>query len=214
MTILKLLFSFKGRINRATWWLLTLSIAILNTIIAKLLSPAFPPIQIGAQSIHQADLIASTITFFPVLAIGAKRLHDRNKSGWWLAIYAAPAVLVLLMAMIIVAAPDTATGLVGPLIATGFVLLIMIVWNFIELGFLKGDSNANDFGHPWKMSDLLDGTDEDAMPAGGARSETALAAEPSKLATASRAAPSSNASPVKVRVGKPQAFGRRPVSAR
>ncbi len=28
-------------------------------------------------------IIFSVVTFLPVIAVGARRLHDINKSGWW-----------------------------------------------------------------------------------------------------------------------------------
>jgi uncharacterized membrane protein YhaH (DUF805 family) len=216
MTVLKLFFSMQGRINRATWWLLTMSIVILNAILAKILSPFFPPIHLGGlygHTVSYADTIPSVVTFYPVLAIGAKRLHDRNKSGWWLALYAAPAALLILAAALFVAAPHSAADFVGPVIVLFFVTLLMIVWNFVELGFLKGDANANDHGHPWKMSDLLDGNDDVAPSGAAAWNETTLTAT-SALSTPAAKQNAAVAAPVRVRVGKPQGFGRRPVPSR
>ncbi|HEY6604514.1 MAG TPA: DUF805 domain-containing protein, partial [Xanthobacteraceae bacterium] len=71
------------------------------------------------------------------LAIGAKRLHDRDKSAWWLLLfYAAPGIL------------STAGSQMEDV---GFIILHIIsfsisVWAFVELGCLRGTPGANRYG--------------------------------------------------------------------
>jgi uncharacterized membrane protein YhaH (DUF805 family) len=71
------------------------------------------------------------------LAIGAKRLHDRDKSAWWLLVfYALPGIL------------STAGNEIGDL---GFIILHIIsfgitVWAFVELGCLRGTRGPNRYG--------------------------------------------------------------------
>ena len=69
------------------------------------------------------------------VAVGTKRLHDRNKSGWWLLLfYLVPPMLNGLGKM---------TGL--PLIFTVSSLVVSI-WALVELGFLRGTSRPNEYG--------------------------------------------------------------------
>ncbi|MFL6831331.1 MAG: DUF805 domain-containing protein [Xanthobacteraceae bacterium] len=71
------------------------------------------------------------------LAIGAKRLHDRDKSAWWLLVfYAAPGIL------------STAGNRLEDV---GFIILHVIsfaisVWAFVELGCLRGTPGPNRYG--------------------------------------------------------------------
>jgi uncharacterized membrane protein YhaH (DUF805 family) len=67
-----------------------------------------------------------------------KRLHDRNKSGWWIVPFCvAPSLLYELLWL---DAPLTVALIVG---ALGFGLAL---WGFVELFFLKGSGGPNRFG--------------------------------------------------------------------
>ena len=73
------LFSFKGRINRALWWVHYLSVVLIL-------------VGMGATQEDSAEpsgllLLLFTVLFIPFIWIGlavqVKRWHDRNKSGGW-----------------------------------------------------------------------------------------------------------------------------------
>ena len=74
------LFSFEGRITRSDFWLRFVlpywGIMIVLSGLAVSLGP-----EIGGTLILLINLL-SLIAIWPSLAVGAKRLHDRNKSGW------------------------------------------------------------------------------------------------------------------------------------
>jgi uncharacterized membrane protein YhaH (DUF805 family) len=80
-------------------------------------------------------LIISTWCF---VAISIKRLHDRNKSGWWMALFfIAPSLLGKLSDRL---DDQTAVLVVS---AVGFALS---VWCFVEIFCLKGSKGPNRFG--------------------------------------------------------------------
>lgn len=85
-----LLTSFSGRINRAKFWAGVLVLLAVN-IIGNILDMA-----IGTYSYESGIGIISAIfvlaTLVPVLAVYAKRWHDRNKSGWWTLIVLIPLI--------------------------------------------------------------------------------------------------------------------------
>ena len=68
------LLSFDGRINRQPFWLWTLASGILITI-AQMLDGE----QAGGWS-----TLAVIVLFWPSLATTAKRLHDTDRSAWWM----------------------------------------------------------------------------------------------------------------------------------
>jgi uncharacterized membrane protein YhaH (DUF805 family) len=75
MRLLSFLFSFDGRISRRIYWLyfvLPLLLIFLGVAVAV------PPL-----SFNHAFLALFLLTIWPTLAIGAKRCHDRNRSGWY-----------------------------------------------------------------------------------------------------------------------------------
>lgn len=120
MTIAQTLFSFKGRINRAKYWLIQLLVlvTILSLFILGLStgrSDNDPVIgsdpDVGRIVIF---ILSSIISTWINLAIQIKRWHDRDRSGWWVFI--------------------------------GLIPFIGAIWVFVELGCLKGTGGPNRFG--------------------------------------------------------------------
>jgi uncharacterized membrane protein YhaH (DUF805 family) len=138
MSMTQLLFSFQGRLNRKPYWMT--AIATMLIIIVLLL---FALILIREHRFEFAGLtlVLLVILYIPLiwigLAIGAKRLHDRDKSAWWLLVfYAAPGIL------------STAGNRMEDV---GFIILHIIsfgisVWAFVELGCLRGTPGPNRYG--------------------------------------------------------------------
>ena len=78
-----LLFGFDGRINRAKYWL---SLLVISGVAVIGMIGAFT-IGIGSGLfifINPFVIIGFVLAAWISLATAAKRLHDRNKSGWWL----------------------------------------------------------------------------------------------------------------------------------
>src|SRR5262245_54164917 len=72
------LFSFDGRINRLTYWGITIVGYIVFLIGVALVSGA------GSSGLAIAVAFALLAVWFVVaLATQTKRWHDRDKSGWW-----------------------------------------------------------------------------------------------------------------------------------
>jgi uncharacterized membrane protein YhaH (DUF805 family) len=96
-----LFFSFRGRLNRAKYWLALLIGAIISAVcvvtMATLMNGLRMGIYGGAGGIMAAialSVIVLIVVFCSSLAIAFKRLHDRNKSGVWLLLFwLAPSVL-------------------------------------------------------------------------------------------------------------------------
>jgi uncharacterized membrane protein YhaH (DUF805 family) len=84
--MLKMLFSFKGRINRKPYWMMML-VVLIGVIVTSV---------INLVTTGEDSGIASTLFFliivWPSLAIQVKRWHDRDKSGWWVLISIIPIV--------------------------------------------------------------------------------------------------------------------------
>jgi uncharacterized membrane protein YhaH (DUF805 family) len=132
MDIVNLLFSFRGRINRAKYWvaaLIYLFLAILVGVIA------------GMTASFMIATLLAIIVYIPVMisaaAVGVKRLHDRNKSGWWL-------LLLYLL--------PTAFGWAGMVLGgamnavLSLVSFVISLWALVELGFLRGTVGPNQYG--------------------------------------------------------------------
>lgn len=134
-----LLFSFSGRINRAKWWL-TVLISLLGWIVVGILALILISV-LGQGTGGILAIIVAVAAFAGAtwigIAAGIKRLHDREKSGWWLLVF-------YLVPGIISAAGQAMGGIVGNLIA--FASLGISVWAIVELGCLKGATGPNMYG--------------------------------------------------------------------
>jgi uncharacterized membrane protein YhaH (DUF805 family) len=90
-----LLFSFKGRIQRLYWWLTSLVVGAVAGMISSTVESVAQSFGIGSidpetHAFEPAVLLSVLLSVIGVLnvwinyALTAKRLHDRNRSGWWL----------------------------------------------------------------------------------------------------------------------------------
>jgi uncharacterized membrane protein YhaH (DUF805 family) len=163
------LFSFKGRINRARCWLAGLIIicwmiflGLVLLGVAHLFGAALPhklnfsPGLIlnlldpqAWRSLSSANLtglliqtVLTPLALWVYLATSVKRLHDRNKSGWWIILFfLLPGLYSQFGARLedwlgdswLAMLPDTGA-------------FVFSVWAFVEMYCLKGTTGTNRFG--------------------------------------------------------------------
>lgn len=126
-TIKDILFSFKGRIPRRTYWLWGIVSGLVIGLIVGLCTPLLitmppPPVDpnaIPAQpEIKPIGFLIFALAYIPMiwigLALGVKRWHDRAKSGWWILI--------------------------------GLIPIVGGIWMFVECGCLRGTVGPNQYG--------------------------------------------------------------------
>ncbi|MEW6453712.1 MAG: DUF805 domain-containing protein [Pseudomonadota bacterium] len=135
MNLMNLLFSFQGRINRGKFWLAVLAYVILSIVLGLLFIIPVLGWIIGA--IGYIAMIVSGIF------VGIKRLHDRDKPGWWLVIfYVIPAFLSGGSAYSAYdAGEQTSVSMLLSLVG-----LALSLWGFVELGCLRGTVGPNKYG--------------------------------------------------------------------
>jgi uncharacterized membrane protein YhaH (DUF805 family) len=90
---------FTGRAGRAEYWWFFLANLIVALILAAL----------SRASIIFTILyvVYSLAVLIPSIAVGIRRLHDTNKSGWWMLLYLVPVVgfIVLLVFFVMEGTP-------------------------------------------------------------------------------------------------------------
>ena len=94
MSPLQILFSLRGRIPRKTWWLYSvLGLLLLSAMTTMLLG-------IAGFGSRTSNTVANLLLVWPGIALGVKRWHDVDRSGWWVLINVVPVVgfLVTLVA--------------------------------------------------------------------------------------------------------------------
>lgn len=84
--------AFQGRARRSEYWFFVL-FGVLAGIVASVLdSILFPGVEEGVIS-----LITSLALLLPTLAVGARRLHDTGRSGWWLLLGLVPVLGTIIL---------------------------------------------------------------------------------------------------------------------
>lgn len=82
--------TFSGRARRSEYWFFILFLFIVG-LVASI-----------ADSAGGVGLIVSVATFLPNLAAGARRLHDTDRSGWWLLLALFPLLGLLVLIIFLV----------------------------------------------------------------------------------------------------------------
>jgi len=125
-----LLFRFQGRINRAKYWIAT--VTYISVTIALVGLGFFFRFDTIFFVIAAVAFIAVTVSG---IAVGIKRLHDRDMSGWWLLVfYLLPAVL------------DGIGRALGVPVIFSLAGSVVSIWALVVLGFLRGTNGANQYG--------------------------------------------------------------------
>lgn len=141
MKLLKLLFSFEGRIGRGQFWL---AWAIYAAVVIMLVLVA---LGFGVESpagLMVLQLIAGIPIVISLAAVGIKRMRDRNKSPWWLlAFYVIPLGLPFFTPM--AGSGLDASPSVGGAIMQA-VWFVVALWALVELGCLRGTIGGNPYG--------------------------------------------------------------------
>lgn len=88
--------TFSGRASRSEywWWVLFLVLVLLATQFVDYIV-LMPLLGATAEQRHDGQPLSTLVaiaTLLPSLAVGARRLHDTGRSGWWLLIGLVPIV--------------------------------------------------------------------------------------------------------------------------
>ena len=141
---------FTGRAPRAEYWWYILGlvvVAIVISIIDGILG--LKGMVLGLWGPLTALFMLATIV--PSLAVGARRLHDTNRSGWWQLLFYIPYALMVVLGGAAIAGGAAAGGTMGAMAGAGvagFLGLIALVCGIILLVFmvLPGRTGENRYG--------------------------------------------------------------------
>jgi uncharacterized membrane protein YhaH (DUF805 family) len=137
MDFINIFISFSGRINRAKYWIAVLILTAINVVFVAL---AYLGSSTALHGIKTAVGIATTIS---AIAVAIKRLHDRNKSGWFVLLFVVTPAILLGLGLAI---GTMSTG--SDFVATALWLIAIVIgfWSFVELGCLRGTIGHNKYG--------------------------------------------------------------------
>ncbi len=132
---------FSGRAPRAEYWWYSLAMVVAAVIISIIESIlGLDQMFAGYGPVSLLFLLALIV---PGLAVTVRRLHDTNRSGWWVLLPIVPYVLVA-----VVAGGAIASGSTAGLGAAGLLGLVALVCAIVLLVFmvLPGTRGDNRYG--------------------------------------------------------------------
>src|SRR5687767_7265842 len=142
MNFVNLFISPSGRINRAKFWIVVLcSVVFFLAVIG---------VTMAMTSSMDTMFRVALITYVPIIYVGVinaiKRLHDRNKRGWWVVLfYGAPTVFPVVAGVLALSAgAPSAVGWV--LVVLQFIGYAIAIWALVDLGCLRGTIGHNKYG--------------------------------------------------------------------
>jgi uncharacterized membrane protein YhaH (DUF805 family) len=138
--LFEFLFGASGRINRAKYWRSTLLFTVAGLMAAVVLFTA-------AGIAAPLFVIMVVLVLIPWLlwgfSITTERLHDRDKSAWWLVVfYLVPGVLGQLAKTAWFA--GAASAVLHYILALAS--FAFTIWGFVEIGCLRGTAGSNPYG--------------------------------------------------------------------
>lgn len=86
---LKKYADFNGRARRKEYWMFVLIYMVINIVLAVL-------------GMDVISMIVGLALLVPSISIGARRLHDTGRSGWWQLIYFVPLIGLIVMIVFLV----------------------------------------------------------------------------------------------------------------
>lgn len=161
---LKRYADFSGRSRRMEFWMWQLFQIIVYFLVIVLVMVAGGGAMMSGDPTALAAAGGAVLIIFllyglyalavliPSIAVAVRRLHDTNRTGWWVLAPLAPYVLMIVAGMMAAASPDSA-GLVG--IVALICLLAVIVLAIVLLVFyvLEGTKGPNQYGPDPKAPD-------------------------------------------------------------
>ncbi len=103
--------TFSGRAPRKEYWMFTLIYIIIAIVGAVLDAFIFG---LGVESVGVLGGIIALGHIIPSIAVGVRRLHDTNRSGWWYFIIFIPLIGILVMLYWMIKASDPGDNQYGP----------------------------------------------------------------------------------------------------
>lgn len=117
-------FQFSGRSRRSEYWYFVLFTLIVSIVLAIVDAAAFNS---GPEDIGPLGGIFTLATVIPGLAVSVRRLHDINRTGWWIA----PLYLLLIPMMFFFFSTPASVGSAG----SGETLMLSAIFALAFLGF-------------------------------------------------------------------------------
>jgi len=161
---LKRYADFSGRSRRMEFWMWQLFQIIVYFVVIILVMMAGggammtgDPTALAAAGgavmiIFLLYMLYALVVLIPSIAVAVRRLHDTNRTGWWILGPLVPYVFMFLAGMMAMSSPDMAglAGIIGLVCLLAVIVLALVLLVFY---FLEGTKGPNQYGPDPKAPD-------------------------------------------------------------
>jgi uncharacterized membrane protein YhaH (DUF805 family) len=106
-------FEVSGRSSRSEYWVFVLVYLILG-IVAAVIDAALFSVS-ALESVGILGALVTLVHFIPSITVGIRRLHDTDRSGWWLLLLFIPLIGVIWLIVLFCFEGTQGTNSYGPL---------------------------------------------------------------------------------------------------
>ncbi len=133
--------TFSGRASRSEYWYF-----FLFCILVGLATAVVDMVIFGVNEVSPVNALTSLALFLPSLAVAVRRLHDTNRSGWWVGGFWLGLLGFIVVIGMIAAANPYADDAIGGLFAV--LGIVFLVYSIALLVFFcqRGNPGQNRFG--------------------------------------------------------------------
>jgi uncharacterized membrane protein YhaH (DUF805 family) len=155
---LKRYAEFSGRSRRMEYWMFQLFLILVYVALmvlmmvlggGALMAGGDPNAMMAAGGaaliIFGLYMLFALAMFIPNLAVSVRRLHDTNRSGWWILAPLSGYVIMLIGTVMAAGSPDN-PGLGGILAMIGMIAVIGLGLTLLVFMFLEGTRGPNQYG--------------------------------------------------------------------
>jgi uncharacterized membrane protein YhaH (DUF805 family) len=132
------LLRFRGRLSRMAYWRAYLWLTIVGVFAWAV--GLFAILAFGR--LGGVFMLPLIVVVVAAIATAARRLHDRNRSGWLLLLF----VLFPVLAALWFETEGGKTASPWLVLALSLISLVVNIWGLVEIGFRRGTAGPNRFG--------------------------------------------------------------------
>lgn len=141
---------FSGRSRRTEYWLFFLFTAICGAVLAGIDKVLGLQIGQGRSANGILSSLFNLATLVPTLAVNVRRLHDVDRSGWWLLLPLGTGIGGAAIGLLIGAA---AGNMLSWATILGWISIVIVLIVLFVFQVTDGDPGANRFGEDPKARD-------------------------------------------------------------
>lgn len=104
-------FVFRGRATRSEYWYFVLFLGLINLLISAVAPLIDPKSETGLAAFV---FVVELVLLVPYIAVTVRRLHDTNRSGWWLFIWLIPVLGPVVLLVFTLQKSDIKANRFGP----------------------------------------------------------------------------------------------------